>query len=898
MQLSELRDVLQPDLDQDFDALYTQFVEGGGSGDLRAFIAHIHGFGHIDDAVYDKLMAMALSVPAADETPTPPQWTGGATAPFKKTGRGAPLTPETPTPAPEKASEPEPAPAPQPVFDDFEDEDVTVVAHDEDFAAMRAEIEAKARGETPAAAEPAGRPAPPERSKMETGADIGTGEYIAEEDKHSRTMFRRSTGGGLKETGKQTKKKRKKRRKKGDPQSDPVAEDPDRYDYLGTVGEGAMGRIILANDKKLHRKVAFKAMSDEIADHATLADKFKCEAQITAQLDHPNIVPVYNLESKSAYTMKLIKGRTVEDIILECIDACMKKRPQDAMSLTERLELFLRACDAMHYANCRGVVHRDLKPENIMVGEFNELYVMDWGIARLMKGDFEDQVDLGDFKEEEGDFIIGTPGYMSPEQADGMNDDLTGASDQYSLGLILFELVSLRQAVTGKKPIALVTRHQEGEKDPLKHLGRDKIPSELAAIVHKATHVKPARRYGDIRELSEDLKRFMRGDAVLAKPDNIIQGVLRWMGRHRQATAAAVMSMLGFLTLVTMVMIIYAQVMVSGARARQQKVSNLLTMVARQGSLIDGQFLKYEGLLSVIATTAVDNLQRGVQDQPAVFMATDFDSEVGGIGLIDSRRYNTKVSIKNPAYVLPTDVRAERVKFDMERLGALRKHYYKVLLRSHSEDAATYTPKRAERALTDVGVPIAWAYVGLDNGVFSVFPGHGAYPDGFDHRDSPWYELASGTHGPKWGAPSLDLTGLGLVLTCAQALYTDDDQALGVAGVDVTFDYIIEELLVAEEFAGKEGIEAFLLDAEGKIVIRSSKAGKEFKGANTGKQRQIRMPDFHHEEIVEAIQEKRSGGQIEARGPEGMEMVIYTRMHSIGWYYVLAGDVGEVLEIE
>ena len=199
--------------------------------------------------------------------------------------------------------------------------------------------------------------------------------------------------------------------------------------------------------------------------------------------------------------------------------------------------------------------------------------------------------------------------------------------------------------------------------------------------------------------------------------------------------------------------------------------------------------------------------------------------------------------------------------------------------------------------MTDVGVPIAWAKVGLENGVLSIFPGHGSHPDGFDHRDSPWFELAENTHGPNWGAPTLDMTGLGLVLTCAQALYTDDDQPLGVAGIDVTFDYIIEELLVAPEFAGAEDIEAFLLDGEGRIVIRSSKAGKQFKGANTGRQRQIRMPEFHHEEVVQAIKEKRSG-QIEARGPEGMEMVVYTRMNSIGWYYVVAGDVGEMLSLE
>jgi eukaryotic-like serine/threonine-protein kinase len=892
MRIDDLRDKLQDDLDPDFDELMDAYVKETGSSGLRGFAESLVSRDLLSAERFEALISEGLTdeaTPAADETPAPPPWTGGATAPFRKPTRNtdnahAEASEDDP---PGEASDDDPPgeasgddPPGEASGDDPPGEASEEGSPAGDAAASSAD------DDTPQDSNPSDKPG--------TGAGIGTGEFI-EDDKKGRTMFRRATGGALKETGDQRKRKRRRRRKKSEPSS-PIAEDPDRYNFLGTVGEGAMGRIILAKDKKLHRNVAFKAMSDEIAEHATLADKFTCEAQITAQLDHPNIVPVYNLESKSAYTMKLIKGRTVEDIILECINACMAKKPADAMSLNERLELFLRACDAMHYANTRGVVHRDLKPENIMVGEFNELYIMDWGIARLMPGEFEDPVDLGEAVEEEGDFILGTPGYMSPEQSEGMNSKLRGTSDQYSLGLILFELVSLRQAVTGKTPLALVTRHQEGEKDRLIHLGRDKIPAELAAIIHKATHIKPERRYVDARALGEDLKRFMRGDAVLAKPDNPIQKLLRWMGKHRQLTATAAVMTLMFFVSITFVIIIISVIQISKAQAREQTVSNLLTMVQRQGSLIDGQFLKYEGLLSVIATTAVDNLTRRHFDQTQVFMESDYDEGDPDIGLIDSERYGNAVSITHPVYVLAEGVAEDKVQFDIQQLSALSKHYRRVLLRSHSEDAATYTPKRAQRALTDVGVPIAWAYVGLDNGVLSLYPGHGEHHDGYDHRVNPWFEMAENTHGPVWGAPSLDMTGLGLKLTCAQALYTDDDESLGVAGIDVTFDYIIEELLVAPEFSGVDDVEIFLLDAEGRIVIRSSKAGKEFKGANTGKQRQIRMPDFHHKEVVTAIKEKRSG-QIEARGPNGMEMVIYTRMYSIGWYYVVAGDVGTMLDL-
>ena len=261
-----------------------------------------------------------------------------------------------------------------------------------------------------------------------------------------------------------------------------------------------MGKVHLALDTSLNRRVAFKQITAEIAAEPTMASKFAVEAQITAQLDHPNIVPVYALEQApdgmAAYTMKLIKGQTLEDLIDSAKGVYEKQQePGDGLDLNALLEHFLKCCDALAYAHARGCIHRDLKPENIMVGSFNEIFIMDWGIAKVFAPDCDDPVNVGATMDE-GDLIIGTPQYMSPEQANAENTSLDAKSDQYAMGLILYELVGLQPAVTGKTAIKIVMRQQDAEKNPLQHISPNvKIAPELRAIIEKATQKDKNLRY-------------------------------------------------------------------------------------------------------------------------------------------------------------------------------------------------------------------------------------------------------------------------------------------------------------------------------------------------------------------------------------------------------------------
>ena len=279
-----------------------------------------------------------------------------------------------------------------------------------------------------------------------------------------------------------------------------------KFAVLGFVAEGGMGQIYVAKDVLLRRNIALKRLKREAAQVTEAVARFFNEAQITAQLDHPNIVPVYSLEASRArdiaYSMKLVQGKTLKKLLEETKDLYAANRPIDENhDLDERLQYFLKLCDAIGFAHAKGVIHRDLKPENVMIGRYNELYLMDWGIARILqqssgKSVREDtqsiSVASADGKEASNSeltmagAVLGTPRYMSPEQAQG--EQLDNRSDLYAMGLILYEVVSLKKAIPGKSALDILTNAAHGLKQPLTPPSpREPIAIDLQAIIEKAT---------------------------------------------------------------------------------------------------------------------------------------------------------------------------------------------------------------------------------------------------------------------------------------------------------------------------------------------------------------------------------------------------------------------------
>ncbi|MEZ4527794.1 MAG: protein kinase, partial [Desulfobacterales bacterium] len=584
-----------------------------------------------------------------------------------------------------------------------------------------------------------------------------------------------------------------------------------RYIEVGSIGEGGMGEVKLAKDTQLLRKVALKSLKKEAASAATLSYFFR-EAQITAQLDHPNIVPLYTVKEAApnepavSFVMKYIKGQTLTDIITKARNVC-KENPKtqlpEELNLHSRLGYFLKACEGMIYAHRKEVIHRDLKPSNIMIGDFGEVYVMDWGIAKMLKEIPETLYGIQKVAARKSEMylggtevgsVVGTPGYISPEQVKGL-PDVGSASDQFSLGVILYELVTLKPARPGDMAKKLEWANA-GTINQMVHLiPEKKIPEELKAIIRKATDPDPNRRYLSVNILAEDVRRFLRGDEVSVMPDNIPRRMWRFINKHRHATAILVLSFLLISSAVTTATLIRERSAMKKAQEREKKLTHLLTKVASQAHYIDSRFIRLEDLLLNLANNAMYMIQHPQAGNERFYWISDFKNPARAPrDLARAPLYRLEVSIDYPVVKAVTGVNPEEITPLMNRLAPLRHHFKKLLLDSRNS-YSPITDEEARRLLTIHGLPVSWAYIGLEAGVMYSYPGKATYKDDYDPRQRPWYSLGARKNAVYWGNPYIDINGLGMVLPCATSLYDKDGNFYGVAGLDVTYGNIIQDSL-------------------------------------------------------------------------------------------------------
>jgi len=340
-----------------------------------------------------------------------------------------------------------------------------------------------------------------------------------------------------------------------------------RYQERGEVARGGMGAILRVWDEDLRRELAMKvvlgsegkARPDELPPK--VLGRFLEEAQVTGQLDHPGIVPVHELgfdENGGVYfTMRLVRGRDLKEVF-ELVRA---RDPE--WNLTRALWALLKVCEAMAYAHSKGVIHRDLKPANVMVGRFGEVYVMDWGLARVLgqpdrhdlrlkrtdtsfsfveserRADVSHSADSVLFTMD-GD-VVGTPAYMAPEQARGEIERLGPRSDVYSVGAMLYHLLGgdmpyLEQGQKASQHMVL-RWVLEGPPKPL-HEKDPTLPHEVVAICEKAMGREPAERYADMGELADDLRAYLEGRVVRAWRTGAWVEFKKWVQRNRALAGA------------------------------------------------------------------------------------------------------------------------------------------------------------------------------------------------------------------------------------------------------------------------------------------------------------------------------------------------------------------------
>ena len=292
-----------------------------------------------------------------------------------------------------------------------------------------------------------------------------------------------------------------------------------RYEDKASLGQGGMGEVRLCRDVYIGRDVALKTLRRDGVRRADPHGRFEREARLQGQLEHPSIVPLYDVgfapDGAPYFTMKRVRGHTFKQILRGLSSGDPAFAP---FTLRRRLAAFNQACLAVAYAHAHGVIHRDLKPANVILGDFGEVYVLDWGIAKVV-GEVDAAVAPGDDVPAKDDAtaegsVLGTPGYMSPEMIRGENATLDARSDVYALGALLFALVTLRPLHERAPASTLLQRTLEGvDARPSRRFpnGRDLSP-ELDRICAKATALDREERYATVREMVDDVERFLDGD--------------------------------------------------------------------------------------------------------------------------------------------------------------------------------------------------------------------------------------------------------------------------------------------------------------------------------------------------------------------------------------------------
>ncbi len=669
----------------------------------------------------------------------------------------------------------------------------------------------------------------------------------------------------------------------------------ERYLELKTIGKGGMGEVLLAQDTQLKRKVAIKALREEYVKSPDAVGFFVREAVITAQLDHPNIVPLYTVKQPGkhrksvSFVMKLVKGKNLQDIITRArneYNQNPKAELEPELRLRSRLEYFLKACEGITYAHNKKVIHRDLKPANIMVGGFGEVYVMDWGIAKVIKEIAPDEAD-----ETKSEGVIGTVSFMSPEQAKGLPDVGIG-SDIFSLGAVLYELVTLKPARIGD-PDKKMEWAEKGYLNHISHVAPEiKIDPELKAVISKATEFKPKDRYPSVTDLAEDVRCYIRGEEVSALPDNYIRKFWRFMNKHWAKSLIAFLSMLLLFMTVGIGSLIWKQFALKAAQFRENRLTYLQAKVSSQAHKIDLHFLRLEELAINLANNAMYLIQDAPPNSEKFYWIQDFnDPTKAPPDLEYSELYKRPVSIEYPVTKAAPEINIEDITPVMKRLAPLRHHFKKLLLDSRNS-LAPVGEEESRRLLTVYGLPVRWVYIGLEIGVMYSYPGKGTYPDDYDPRIRPWYILGKNRSSVAWGNPYRDLQGQGLVLACAAPLYDNKNRFAGVVGMDVTFGDIIRDNLTRKNAIGV--IESFLLDDKGRIVIRSSQLDAEVTGASENSST-LDLKPFPIKDVVKAIN-KGESGLVEIKHEKESRIIVFCEMPSVNWYYVEEIDIAAILK--
>ena len=372
-----------------------------------------------------------------------------------------------------------------------------------------------------------------------------------------------------------------------------------RFVDLQPYKKGGLGEVLKATDAELHRTVALKRLKDDHADDLLSQRRFMLEAEITARLEHPGVVPVHGLFQdelgRTCYAMRMIEGETLSEALRDYHAGHV-----DPVSFRRLLQSFIQVCQTVAYAHSRGVIHRDLKPQNIILGKFNETIVVDWGLAKVVGRPEEGPVHnpeatlrpVGESSSEtQMGSAVGTPAYMSPEQAAGRWDVIDQSSDIYNLGAVLYTLLTGRPPLDGDNWPEMQQKIQRGD-FPLPHTVKPDAPRALEAVCLKAMSLNPDDRYPSARALANEVERWLADEPVKAYAEPMMVRASRWARRNKFLVTSTIAAMVTLIALAVSFWIVQLEKAKAGLKdVIAQQMERKSTMSARANR--SSQFSSY-----------------------------------------------------------------------------------------------------------------------------------------------------------------------------------------------------------------------------------------------------------------------------------------------------------------
>jgi len=638
---------------------------------------------------------------------------------------------------------------------------------------------------------------------------------------------------------------------------------------------GGQGSISKASDVVLGCEIAVKSLHKKHCGNENSRNEFYREAQLTAMLDHPAIIPIHGIygddNNGMHLAMKLINGYTLKDY-LENIKKTYEQKGvhhfDEKRSLRNRIDIFLRVCDAIDYAHSRGVIHCDLKLENIMIGKHRETYVTDWGIAHYLK----------DAKHLEK--VNGTPGYIAPEMLIEKRAD--ERSDIYSLGLILFELVALTPAFIDNELPILLNKVKLGMHEPLKHFFRCRIETDLAAIILKAIDKDPEKRYQSVEDLALDLRKYLANEEVSAHPDNIFTRISRWGVNHRRGMMLSTLLLI-LLGASALTFTLTREIARNTAQHQQeQAINNVYSNVMETANHIENQIRQIEYNLELLKlNTLLSYVHKNAAQQSdiSLFVQLQDYKKAPPATLRYSQSYQYAVDPYGVCvfnYRTGKPVSTDTLHNFAETAVNLRKSMLSFL-----------TPidgKRAPEMLYTATQPAKTFYIAMEDGLFACYPGIADIPDNFKPNTRNWYTQATGNPMKMhWSQPYSDASGhKEMVITCSTAITDTHGKVLGVVAADFSMPRLGEMILTSGQHHSGFICEKMMINHAGEVIFRKKRNDISSSG------------DFNDSQLIKRMLVMKHG-TLPYSSADGEKLLVFSHIKSLDLLYVECLDMQKVV---